>query len=1195
MIIFKRLLLLLPLALLLVPSSAFAETASSQWTISSVSRPTNFKPGGDREGDEYVVLVTNTGAGSNTEIVEKGESGEHPVPVPVTVSDELPEGLEALPGATAVDELGVNGTKVGGPTAGANFSDACASSGEGIFSCTYSGVVAPGDTLILDIPVTVAASPPDSCEAVLLGKVQLPASALSCVENVVRVSGGGAPAPAIMRTPTMISQSPAGFGLSPGGESTALSSVQAGAHPNITTAVAFDTQDRSGATAGNLKNTITDEPAGFALDLRDTPSCLASVFLIRDCPVPTQVGVTTITLDISGVSKPELEPVYNLAPEPGEIGKIGFSVGTEFHYEGDIAVRPPGEAGEYGGRVTFYDSTAGIDNIDNISLTLWGVPAAKIHDPLRWATPEFDLNSNHGLIGGNVFGVSSDAPPVPFFSNPSSCGPTPLAATFAVTSWQAPEQVVGLEGSPEPAPMPFGPIVGCDRLGMEPQLSAEATTNKAGAASGLDLNVNIPQTYDNAEGLATSALEKQVVTLPEGMTVNPSSGAGLAACTPAQYAQEGVQYVEGRGCPKESKLGEVEITTPLLEEHAKGSVYLATPYDNPFPEGIEHPNGSLLALYIVARIPNRGVLIKAPGDVQANPVTGQLVTTFDTSNPEHPGDGLAPLPFSLLTFKFNQGAGAPLVTPPTCGLYTVTAQLTPWSTLSGEPPSSEGLPLTPPLAPFPITTGNNGGPCPAGGTPPFAPGVTAGTENNDAGSYSALNIRLTRNDGEQEITGFASQLPPGLTANLSGVPFCPTEDIESARVKSGAQEESEPSCPAASEIGQTVADAGVGSVLAQAPGQIYMAGPYQGAPFSVVAITRAKVGPFDLGTVVVHLPLDINPETAAVTIPAGTADQIPHIIKGIVVHVREIRVYINKHDFTLNPTSCNPFNFSATVIGGGADPANPADNNPVTATTPFRVTACQALKFVPKFAASTAGKTSRANGASLHVGLSYPAGALGQDSNIKEVKVDLPKQLPSRLTTLQKACTAAQFSANPAGCPAASIIGYAKAVTPILPVPLEGPAYFVSHGGEAFPELEIVLQGYGFTIVLTGNTFISHAGITSSTFHTIPDEPVGSFELTLPEGKFSALAANGNLCAVTKTVTVKKTVTEKVHGRSKRVVKKTAKTIAEPLVMPTAFVGQNGAETHKSTPVSVTGCPKIKKIKKAKKHKKPGKGKKARN
>ena len=328
------------------------------------------------------------------------------------------------------------------------------------------------------------------------------------------------------------------------------------------------------------------------------------------------------------------------------------------------------------------------------------------------------------------------------------------------------------------------------------------------------------------------------------------------------------------------------------------------------------------------------------------------------------------------------------------------------------------------------------------------------------------------------------------------------------------------------------------------------------------------------------------------SIPAGAANQIPHIIDGIVIHVRDIRVYIERHDFMINPTNCDPETFSATVIGGGAEPTNPADNTPATTNDSFQLANCQNLQFKPKFTVATSGKTSKANGASLTAKLVYPVAAQGTQANIKEVKVDLPKQLPSRLTTLQKACTAAQFNTNPAGCPAASNIGYAKAITPILPVPLEGPVYFVSHGGEAFPSLEIVLQGYGVTIDLVASTFISKAGVTSSTFHTVPDQPVTSFEITLPEKPYSALAAIGNLCALTKTVTTKKTVKEKVHGKTKKVTTRTTKQVAESLAMPTAFVAQNGAEIHESTPVSVTGCAKAvhkaktKKVKKAKKKRK---------
>jgi uncharacterized repeat protein (TIGR01451 family) len=1061
---------------------ALASEGGPQWTVTAVSAPTNFAPGDESGDDAYRVTLTNTGGSSSDG-------------TPVTIADTLPEGLTLdRQGATGFELKG--GAGVGGvPGYG---EEGTHLSCEGL-TCTFSGVVIPQETLFVTIPVDVAAGEAET------------------VTNVVRVSGGGAPE-ASVSTPTAISSTKAGFGIAPGSTASAVSSPQAGAYADLTTIIGFDTLNRAGEVAGQVKETVVDLPPGFAGDLVDTPTCPVNVFQAQACPIGTQVGIVTLTesAGLGSTTTYFVEPVYNLAPEPGDVAKLGF-MPAGFGIQGDVTVNPDG----YGLQTRFQNIVAStLAEFDRVSLTVWGVPSAAVHDPWRW---------NRGAEG--KYGESSTNALVPYLSAPTSCTTEPLHAAISAYSWQAPE------GSPSQALTTFGPLGGCDRLRLPSTLTAEVTSDKAYSATGLDVDTNVAQTYDNAEGLATSTLKKEVVTLPEGMTLNPSAGAGLGACTEAEYAEEGVQYIAGHGCPPESRLATVRIKTPSLSEEATGSLFLAEPA--PFGEAHKNPFGSLLALYLIARIPNRGVLIKSPGLVEPNLVTGRLTTTFDN---------LPPLPFSLATFSFNAGANAPLVTPPACGNYTVQAALTPLS-------DPEGTPIEPLIPPFTISSGVGGGACPAGGVPPFNPGIVAGTENPNAGAYSPLNITITRNDGEQEITGFSSQLPPGLTANLTGVPFCSEAQIALARSKTGVQEEAEPSCPAASEIGHSFADAGVGPVLAQAPGKLYMAGPFEGAPFSVVSITSAHVGPFDLGTVVVHLPLFINPETAAVSIPAGAADQIPHIIKGILIHVREIRVYIDKANFALNPTNCDQQTFAATVIGGGADPTNPADEDPVTVNAPFRVTACQALKFAPKFAVSTSGKTSKSDGASLTAKLTYPTGALGSDANIKEVKVDLPKQLPSRLTTLQKACTAAQFNTNPAGCPAASLIGHATAITPILPVSLVGPAYFVSHGGEAFPDLEIVLQGYGVTIVLTGNTFISKAGITSSTFKTVPDQPVTSFELTLPEGPYSALAANGNLCG-------------------------------QKLEMPTEFVAQNGAEIHETTPIGVTGCAKVKALTRAQKLKK---------
>ncbi len=932
------------------------------------------------------------------------------------------------------------------------------------------------------------------------------------------------------------------FALVPGSFHVTTSTSQAAAHADLT--VAFDfAHEKAGKTFNDVRTITVNLPPGFIGNNTAVPTCNVEQLIGRregasvedpECAPASQVGALSLECVgcASGGSHVEkvLTPVYNMEVTSfGVTAELGFNIAGNVIQTLPVTVRP----GDSGITVT----TPNIEKVTeahNISLTTWGLPASTIHDAQRGLEcySGFSEECNEGKKQANI-------PVKAFLSNPTSC--EPHIATIEAYSWEEPL-------TPSVAQVEATPSTECERVPFAPSIDVEPTTRSAESSSGLNISLEVPQTWENPYGIATSNLKDSTVALPVGYTANPSLASGLGTCTPQQFEAETSDSAPGAGCPAESKIGVVNVETPVLSENLTGNIYIATPFDNKFD--------SLLALYIVVKDPARGIIVKLQGQIEPNPVTGQLVTTFD-ENPQ--------VPFSKFTLKLNQDQTSPLVSPPACGAYTADAELTPWS-----------APLTPQLVsgqPFAIETGIGGGPCPAGGIPPFHPSLVAGTLNNNAGSYSPMDIHITRQDGEQEITGFATQLPAGLTANLSGIPFCSGADIALARTKSGAQEETNPSCPAASEIGHTLVGAGVGSVLAYTPGKVYLAGPYEGAPFSIAAITSAKVGPFDLGTVVVHLPLLINPQTAAVSIPSGAANQIPHIIKGIIIHVRDIRVYIERPGFMINPTNCNPQTFSATVIGGGADPANPQDNTPATTNDSFQLANCQNLQFKPKFSVSTSGKTSRVDGASLTAKLTVP-GALGTQANISRVKVELPEQLPSRLPTLQKACAAAQFEANPAGCPPASIIGHAKAITPILPVPLEGPAYFVSHGGEGWPALVVVLQGYGVTIDLVGTTFISKSGVTSSTFKTVPDQPVTSFELTLPEGPYSALTALGNLCTTTKTVTVKKKVTVKIHGRRKTITRKVKKTEPATLQMPSEFVAQNGAEIHQDTPITVTGCPK---------------------
>ncbi len=764
----------------------------------------------------------------------------------------------------------------------------------------------------------------------------------------------------------------------------------------------------------------------------------------------------------------------------------------------------------------------------------------------------------------------------PFLTMPTGCH-GPLRSTMEADSWEEPGQWATKSTVTRNAAGTPVALTGCSKLKFPPEISVKPDTSNASTSSGLTVNVHVPQNAAlNPDGLAESALRDTTVALPEGVAINPSGADGLEACSsePAALAagalgspgdqigykgQEelNAEYEPGvkwstftpelasplapgsNFCPDGSKVGTVKIKTPLLEHELEGSVYLAAQDANPF--------GSVIAMYIVAEDPYSGTLIKLAGEVSLNPQTGQISTTFKNT-PD--------VPFEDLELHFFGGERAPLSTPSRCGTYTTKAVFVPW----------DGNGPVEPTSSFTIDHGPGGGPCP-GASLPFNPTVNAGATNIQAGAFSPLTVTMNRKDGEQNLKSVEAKLPPGLSGVLTGVELCPEP-----RANEGL-------CGENSKVGEATIGVGVGNQpFTVTGGKFYLTGPYNGrggctvgeagcAPFGLTFEVPAKAGPFDLANttnnhpacdcVVVRGKIELNPETAAITItsnPPGSPDSIPTSIEGIPLEIQHVNATTTRGDFQFNPTNCSKMALTGTVqlSEGGSS----------TISTPFQVTNCAALGFAPKFAASTKGKTSRTNGASLNVKLTYPSAPFGSQANIARVKVELPKALPSRLTTLQKACPAATFEANPAGCPAASVVGRAKAVTPILPVPLEGPAYFVSHGGEAFPSLVIVLQGYGVTLDLVGTTFINRAGVTSSTFKTVPDAPVGSFELTLPEGHYSALGANTNLCK-------------------------------KNLQMPTEFVGQNGALIKTTTKIAVTGCPKAKKAthKKHKKHKKAKKKK----
>jgi hypothetical protein len=896
--------------------------------------------------------------------------------------------------------------------------------------------------------------------------------------------------------------------------------TQAGAHPDAT--VAF-TLNHAGTGIGaapeeEVKDLTVNLPPGLIGDPEAVPACGREAFqrtfftsaepvpLSNGCPQASQVGVAMLSLH--DVERPETVPVYRIAATNGYPASFGMPV-AGFGIILNARLRSDGD---YGVAVEVSDIAASPAPWSS-AVTFWGVPADPTHDPERW-------NGETQSWGVSLNGTEVK----PLLSSPTWCESGPLTTGIAdVDSWQNPGHFLP-ENALDPNYLAESPQpTGCEGLrfggaGAEAALTFQPDIHAAETPSAYEAKLTLPYN-EGPEALATPTLRDTTVTLPEGVVVNPAGANGLGVCSEEQIGYVGSGFPlpqpvhftgEAASCPSDSKIGTVEVHTPLLDHVLKGAVYVASEGENPF--------GSLLAIYIAVYDPETGIVVKLAGEVTPNPQTGQLTATF-TNNPQ--------LPFTELDLSFFGGAQATLATPATCGTFTTSSLLTPWS--------APQTPVVTSTDSFKIEGGPNDSGCVSGeAQQPNSPSLEAGTVNPAAGAYSPFAMHLSRSDGSQRLKAVDVTLPPGLAGKIAGVQQCPDSAIALAKSREGvlgdgALEQSSPSCPTGSLLGTATVTAGVGPDPYPVSGNVYFAGPYEGAPFSLVIVTPAVAGPFDLGTVVVRAALFIDQHTAQVTV---TSDPIPSILRGIPLDIRSIDVNMTRSDFTFNPTSCEPMSVNGTVQSLQGTSATVSDR--------FQAADCASIAFKPSFTASTQAKTSKANGASLVVELAQKPG----EANIHKVDLQLPLALPSRLTTLQKACGEAQFAADPAGCPAGSVIGTTTAHTPLLQVPLTGPAYLVSHGGAAFPDVEFVLQaderGGDVEIVLDGKTQIKK-GITYSHFETVPDAPISSFETILPEGPHSALAAYGNLCT-------------------------------QSLVMPTTLVGQNGAEVKQSTKIAVAGC-----------------------
>jgi NHL repeat len=861
---------------------------------------------------------------------------------------------------------------------------------------------------------------------------------------------------------------------------------------------------------GNLRNVINELPAGLIGNPSATPKCTRAEVIKFKCSGAAQVGRITINeaaLSGSGFHGEYPAPIYNVVPPRGVAAEFDANILQHVTIHIDARLR---SGGDYGVTAESATNTA-LTGISEVLVHFWGVPAEPSHDAER------ECPAPSGV--GNYRPCSANEPqPKPFLRNPTSCA-GPLTTVLAVDSYQAP-------GLFDEHTLPLAAITGCDKVPFTPRIEAAPSSDVADSPSGLSFDLHVSQP-EEAQGVGESDVRNASVTFPMGLAINPSSADGLAACSEAQVGFTGFAELNKASepgvrtpqftplpaqCPDASKLGSVTVKTPLLDHPLPGAIYIAKQGENPF--------GSLLAVYIAIYDPVTGVVVKLPGEVRADPQTGQLTTTVD-QDPQ--------VPFEDFEIKLFEGPRAALTTPATCGSFTTGSVLSPWS---GGTPAS-------PSSSFEVVSGAGGAACPTSmAQVPMAPSFSAGTFTPIAGSYSPLVLKVGREDGSQQLQSLNVTLPEGLLGKIAGVAQCPQAAIEAAQARGGlgeARPELEhPSCPSDSEIGTVNVGAGSGAPL-YVGGRAYLAGPYESAPFSVVVITPATAGPFDLGTVVVRSALFIDPHTVRVTVKS---DPFPTMLDGIPLDIRSISVQATRPGFTLNPTSCEKMAVVGTIASTQGAQAN--------VSSPFQVGGCNNLPFKPSFTASTNGRASKADGASLTVQVNARPG----DANVSKVEVQLPLQLPSRLTTLQKACTETQFNSNPAGCPVASRVATATVHTPLLNAPLSGPVYFVGHGGAAFPDLVMDLQSEGVMIMLVGHTEIKR-GITYSRFESVPDAPFTSFELAAPQGPDSILAAN-----------VPASANHSLCGQT--------------LSMPTTLTAQNGLVLNQKTKIQVTGCARAK-------------------
>jgi hypothetical protein len=869
----------------------------------------------------------------------------------------------------------------------------------------------------------------------------------------------------------------------------------------------------------DLRDLRLDLPAGLVQNPAVVGRCSATqfnnprqspfgpTFSGESCPDDSQVGILTLRSSMGG-GETRSFGLFSLVPQGGSgplIGAAPYGTPIRFAWHVDNA------GGVYRPSLVTRDLSQSF-NVSGLDVELWGNPWSAGHDLQRGAC----LNEENPADGYGTPPALEDEnrqrPPPPgsgepestyvrgscsigdpfleanvphaYLTLPSVCDGAPTFG-LSLTSWQG--SVLARTGESHEGDAPL-PLAGCTIKSFRTAAKVQPLSDRANSPTGLNFDLDVDQSSltDNVTrrgrlrpGVqAPSQVKEAVVTLPEGLTVNPSVAAGLGGCTPAQLEAETATSAPGSGCPNASVIGDVSVETPLFSEPLEGGLFLATPYQNPFD--------SLLAIYMVAKLPAAGVVVKVPGEIQPDPASGRLVATFED---------LPQLPYTHLRAHFREGQRSLMATPPTCGDFRGGLGLVPW--LDPGMVTHNNFFLT-------FKSGIGGGPCPPA-TTPFAPTAQGGSVSRIAGLYTPFHLRLSRADGEGEVTGYSAKLPPGLLGRIAGIPFCPEAAIAAAAGRSGREEERFPSCPAASRIGATVVEYGVGSALTSATGGLYLAGPYHGAPLSILAVDSALIGPFDLGVVLVRSALQIDPRTAQVRIDSAGSDPIPHILNGIPLYLRNIRIAVDRPGFTLNPTSCERFSVDSLVNGSGQSLSSPNDDVAAAAPTSYQASDCVSLPFAPRVQLRLKGGTGRGAYPSLKATVTPRLG----NANIGRVSVALPPTEFLAQEHLRSICTQAQFQAR--RCPSTSVYGHARAATPLMDEPLEGPVYLRA-SGNAVPDLVADLTGRGIRIEVAGRIDSVKGGMRA-TYDVLPDAPVRRFTMTLFGGKRGLLVNSDNACA----------------------------------------------------------------------------------